>query len=100
MIMAKTGWSIAQVIPRIVCLYLTWISRHVKKQSNSRYSQMAARSGLAHPLCGLISRSTHAIAFCPSVLAYLYCGRIRIKFARVDFLTPESEPRARLLAID
>jgi hypothetical protein len=31
MTMVKIGWMIAQAAPSIVCLYLTFISRQVKK---------------------------------------------------------------------
>lgn len=54
-IIVKNGWIIAQAAPKIVCLYRTLISRHVRKYNNSRYSQISFKFIEIHPLDGDMS---------------------------------------------
>jgi hypothetical protein len=50
----KSGWITAQEAPKIVCLYLTLISRHAKKYKSSRCSHSSLKSGKDQPRDGLM----------------------------------------------
>src|SRR5687767_7244790 len=53
--MVKKGWIMAHAAPSAVCLYLTLMSRHVRKYTSSRYCHNSRRRSDTHPVGGAIS---------------------------------------------